>query len=189
MEPTGTAISPEAAPRDVTRLRAAARGDVQAYAEIVEPRLAGAFCLAATILGSPSEAAAATQDAFVAAWRELPGLHDPRAFDGWFERILVNECRMQVRRHGVATAAAGDAELARLTTARRSATLDESAVLDILDDRFEQLDPDDRAMLALRLVGDRPITDIAAALHLPVGTVKWRLHEARRALGAALESV
>jgi RNA polymerase sigma-70 factor (ECF subfamily) len=136
--------------------------------------------------GAP-DAAGAAQDAFTAAWRELPRLRDPRGFDAWFDRILVNACRMQVRRHPAHGRAVGDEALARLRTAAGSPTLDEAAVLDILDDGFELLDADDRAMLALWLVGARSVSDIGLVLHLPVGTVKWRLHEARRVLGSVLE--
>jgi RNA polymerase sigma-70 factor (ECF subfamily) len=166
-------------------------GDIPAFAQAIEPMLPGAFRLAAAMLGNGPDAAEATRDAVAAAWRELPSLGDPAEFEAWFDRILVNGCRMRARagRTPGPAGAQDDAERARLEAARRSATLEREAVLDILDDQFERLDPDDRAMLALLYVEDRPVTDIAALLHLPVGTVKWRLHEARRALAAALESV
>ena len=35
---------------------------------------------------------------------------------------------------------------------------------------------------------DRPLDEIAAIVHMPVVTVKWRLHEARKVLHAALEA-
>jgi DNA-directed RNA polymerase specialized sigma24 family protein len=36
---------------------------------------------------------------------------------------------------------------------------------------------------------DRPLAEIAEIVHRPVGTVKWRLHEARAVLLRALETV
>ena len=44
-------------------------------------------------------------------------------------------------------------------------------------------------MVVLHHLEDRPLAEIAALLHMPVGTVKWRLHEARRVLYGALETV
>ena len=184
--PTGVPVSGD--PGDTVRLRAAARGDVHAFTEIVAARLVPAYRLACAILGSPSDAADATQDAFVAAWRELPRLRDPAEFGSWFDRIVVGQCRMLARQR-VAAGHPGDDALARLVSASTSLALDADALLDLLDDRFEQLDPDDRAILALRHLDGRPVADIGVALHLPVGTVKWRLHDARRELAVVLESV
>lgn len=176
-------------PGDSVRLRAAARGDVHAFTEIVAARLGSTYRLACTILGNPSDAADATQDAFVAAWRELPRLRNPAEFASWLDRIVVDQCRMLARQRVAAGGLPGDDALARLVSASTSLALDADALLDLLDDRFEQLDPDDRAILALRHLQERPVADIGIALHLPVGTVKWRLHDARRALAVVLESV
>jgi DNA-directed RNA polymerase specialized sigma24 family protein len=43
-------------------------------------------------------------------------------------------------------------------------------------------------ILALHHVDERPVTEIARALGIPVGTAKWRLHAARRALERAMEA-
>jgi len=47
---------------------------------------------------------------------------------------------------------------------------------------------DQRTLLALHHLEERPVAEIAAALGVPVGTVKWRLHDARRALERAMEA-
>jgi RNA polymerase sigma-70 factor (ECF subfamily) len=71
----------------------------------------------------------------------------------------------------------------------QTTTLDRIEVLDLLESAFEGLDPDDRAMVVMHHLEDRPLAEIAEAMHMPVGTVKWRLHEARQALQRALEAV
>ena len=53
---------------------------------------------------------------------------------------------------------------------------------------FDRLPPEQRAILVLHHVEEQPIGRIAAALGIPAGTVKSRLHTARRALDAALEA-
>jgi RNA polymerase sigma factor (sigma-70 family) len=51
---------------------------------------------------------------------------------------------------------------------------------------FDRLSPDDRAILALRFYADLEIPDAAAALGIPLGTAKSRLH---RALGRLREQL
>jgi RNA polymerase sigma-70 factor (ECF subfamily) len=54
---------------------------------------------------------------------------------------------------------------------------------------MEHLDCDQRSILVLHHVQDRPIAEIAKVLGIPSGTVKWRLHAARAALQRALDEV
>ncbi len=44
-------------------------------------------------------------------------------------------------------------------------------------------------MVVMHHLEGRPLAEIAALLHMPVGTVKWRLHQARGVLQHALEAV
>ena len=162
---------------------------MRAFEAIVESTLPRAYRIAAAILGNESDAADAAQNALVAAWRELPRLRDCAAFDAWFQRILVNECRMRLRSAHrrpevplVPSVATG-----RLQHEVESTALGRVEALDMLETAFARLDPEDRAMVVLHHLEDRPLSEIAAALHLPVGTVKWRLYEARGALQRALE--
>ena len=53
---------------------------------------------------------------------------------------------------------------------------------------FDRLQPHQRLVLALHHVEDRPVAEIARTLGIPVGTVKSRLHHARRALERAMEA-
>jgi len=179
-----------AAGGDLPRLRAACSGDAGAFLELASSRLPVAFRLASAVLGAEVDAADVTQMALVAAWRELPRLRDPAGFDTWFYRILFDECRMRARRRaGDGANSDGAAAKARLEAASTARMLDGATIVDMLEDAFEQLDPDDRALLVLTYLEGSPTADIAAVLHLPAGTVKWRLHEARRGLGMVLESM
>jgi RNA polymerase sigma-70 factor, ECF subfamily len=191
MHPATAEVTDLADAGDLRRLRAAATGDATAFGDIAESRLPAAFRLAAAIVGSEAGAADATQNTLVAAWRELPRLRDLGRFDIWFRRVLVNECRMHVRRRSRVRGLSRATEQGRprRRDATEATTLDREAVLDLLDEAFERLDPDDRAMVVLHHLEDRPLSEIAACLHMPVGTVKWRLHEARRTLHEALEAI
>ncbi len=78
-------------------LRARA-GDREAFELIVLAKGEPMFRTALAILGSEADARDATQEAFIAAWTRFAGLRDPERFDAWLGRILINECRMALRK-------------------------------------------------------------------------------------------
>jgi RNA polymerase sigma-70 factor (ECF subfamily) len=188
MQPAIVQVTEVVAIDEVALVRRARVGDAAAFEALAAASLAGAYRLASAILGDQSEAADATQNALIAAWRELPRLRDEHRFAAWFHRILVNECRMRVRARGRVREVGleGVGELA-YRAGPVGDTLDRVEILDVLEGAFEQLDADDRAMVVMHHLEDRPLAEIAASLHMPVGTVKWRLHEARQVLQRALE--
>ena len=59
---------------------------------------------------------------------------------------------------------------------------------DALGRAINRLTIDQRSILALHHLEERPVAKIAAVLGIPVGTAKWRLHAARQALERALEA-
>lgn len=187
MQPATVQVTEIMALSDAKRVREARGGDVRAYEAIALAAIPGAFRLASAILGNEDDAADATQNALLAAWRELPRLREVTGFEPWFHRILVNECRMQVRRGSVRNIRLdGDAGETR-TAALAAPMLDREEAMDLLEGAFQRLDPDDRALVVMHHLEDRPLAEIAACMHMPVGTVKWRLHEARQMLQRALE--
>ena len=72
-------------------------GDTAAFEILIAPRLDRCFRLAWSILSNDADAADAMQDALVAAWRQIPRLRDPAAFDGWLNRVVANAALMQRR--------------------------------------------------------------------------------------------
>jgi RNA polymerase sigma-70 factor (ECF subfamily) len=176
-EPSATMVTDQAL---VARAR---NGDLAAFEAIAADRLPALYRFARAILGSDGAAADATTTTLVAAWRELPLLDDPARFDGWLERILVSECRMDVERAVQPTSAnVGDA------MPGASDELDREAILTMLGEAFESLDAVDRAVVVLHDLEGRTPAAIGGSLHMPVGTVRWRLHEAHERFRGALEA-
>ncbi len=68
------------------------------------------------------------------------------------------------------------------------AELDRLARSEAIGGAFDRLREDERILLAMHYVDERPVAEIARTLGIPVGTVKWRLHAARAALERALEA-
>jgi RNA polymerase sigma-70 factor, ECF subfamily len=166
-------------------LRARA-GDGEAFELIVEARGEHLLRTARAILGSEADAYDATQEAFIAAWRGMAGLRDLDRFEAWLGRILVNACRMTLRRRGrVREVALPDG-----SDVRAGGQTDNPAADDFgreFDAAFAQLSADQRAILVLHHLHGYGVAEIGAWLGVPTGTVKWRLHRARRALRLAWE--
>lgn len=155
---------------------AARLGDEEAFARLVHAEAPGAYRLALSIVRSPTEAEDAVQDAFLRAWRDIGSLRTPVLWPGWFRRLTVRAALDRARR-------ARRVRETDLDQALEHAGSDEMAVaaerLEILR-AFDRVGPDDRAILALRYLQDLEVPDVAAAMGVPLGTAKSRIH---RALG------
>ena len=169
----------------------ARHGDRLAFESLVDGRAAATFRIAMAILGNEADARDATQEAFLRAWRDLPGLRDADRFDGWFGRILVNACRSAVRgRHrrsvreiSVGAMPGGGEGFDPPGPADDTRTADS----DVFDRALDRLSVAERTLLALHHFEELPLEAIGARLGIPAKTVKSRLFSARRALERALE--
>ena len=163
----------------------ARRGDQAAFEILLRERMDRLFQTASVILGNESDARDAVQETCLSVWRNLPRLRDPDRFDAWLMRVLVNECRSRLRKRSRVREIHIEPEFEQAGPASDDPA--QSAETDSIARAFERLDPDARAILVLHHVRHEPISTIAAALQVPPGTVKSRLHTARVALARALE--
>jgi RNA polymerase sigma-70 factor (ECF subfamily) len=155
----------------------ARKGDHDAFAELARAAVVRLDRAARLILRDPELARDAVQDGLIRAWRDLPGLRDPEAFDGWLHRLTVNACLDLARRRRRRPIEV------ELSSIHHPAVADDSVGIarrDLVDNVLRSLDPDGRAIVVLHYYLGMPLPQVAATLSIPVGTVKSRLH---RALG------
>jgi len=175
---------------DGIALVAAARArDRDAFARLVTLETPEAWRLTYAILRSTVDAEDALQDAFVTAWTRLPDLRDPARWAGWFRRIVVSAAIDHYRRRR---------RRALASYIRRVEPVPDASVevelRDAVDEQLASLEPVDRALLTLRYGLDLEMGAVAAALGMPVGTAKSRVHRALqrlrqgRSLGALPEA-
>lgn len=166
-------------------------GDHAAFAELAEMVAGRLAAVARLILRDEHAAQDAVQEALVDAWRDIRGLRDPDRVEAWLYRILVNACRDRARAdrwralhelHGEIREVAPPATGQLPSPARDLETRDE------LERALARLPAEHRAVLVLTYYLDLPLLEAAAALSIPVGTMKSRLTRARAALRAALEA-
>ena len=130
----------------------------------------------------------AAQEALIRLWEHRASV----SVDGarpWLMRTTHNLCIDQIRRGRVRSEIGDGDEIveARPDAAPGPQRLAESGDLRRLIDRaLEALSPDDRAVIVMREVQALPYDEIAAALEVPLGTLKARLHRARERLRTRL---
>lgn len=180
-----TALAPE------QLLERAAGGDAAAFDAVLRPRLDRLFRMALAITRNEADARDAVQEACVSAWRQLPRLRQRERFDSWLAQILVNACRAHLRRQRRSTvrevSVDGEVNPTETIAYATGGHGEQVAEVEAIQRAFNRLDPDTRTLLALHYQEEQPLADIARSLGQPVGTIKWRLSNARKALDRALE--
>jgi RNA polymerase sigma-70 factor (ECF subfamily) len=151
----------------------AQEGDHDAFVVLVDASIARLDAAARLILRDAELARDAVQDAMVRAWRDLPGLRDPDRFGPWLHRLTVNACLDQARRRRRRVI---EVELTAFDQPPVADATAQVADRDLLDRALARLDPEQRAVVVLRFFLELSLPETAAALGIPLGTVKSRLH-------------
>ena len=162
----------------------AQRGDTEAFGILAFELSDRLFAVAHRILRDFDSAGDVLQVTLLRIWRDLPSLRDPDLIEGWSYRILVRVCHDQLRKQRRRAPA-----LQLLTTDGVQA--DPAVAIanrEQLDRAFRTLSTEQRAAIVLHYYRDLTIPEIADVLRVPVGTVRSRLHYAKRALRAAIEA-
>jgi RNA polymerase sigma-70 factor (ECF subfamily) len=172
----------ERATSDDDLVRRFQQGQEEAFVQLMRRHERRVYNLAYRMLGNAEEARDAAQDAFLSCFRNLGRFREESAFSTWLHRIAVNVCYDSLRKRST-----HPVEAIRFPEAPTAPDHGDQAATSIDVQRaLLAVSPEFRAVLILHEIQDLPVEEVAAALDLPVGTVKSRLHRGRVALGRAL---
>ena len=170
-------------------VRAAQKGDAQAFRELVVKYQRRVFQLALGMLKDPDDAMDISQETFVRVHRYLPSFKGDSSFFTWTYRIAMNLCLDAQRRKGRAERidategdeaeieAAMDPPSAALAGPQR-ATLN-NELKEKIEEALQGLSENHRSILLLREVEGLSYEDLAKVLGIRKGTVMSRLFHAR----------
>lgn len=169
-------------------------GDADAFGEIVRRWERRIFALAFGMLGREEDARDATQETFLAAFRNLRGFRGEAKVSSWLHRIAVNQCITRQRRAKVRNEAALDDEEEK-NASSFAAPLDVSParVVENLERTVavrravNSLPSELRQVIVMKEFEELTFREIADALELPLSTVKSRLYTALRQLQMRLQ--
>ncbi|MCE5234600.1 MAG: sigma-70 family RNA polymerase sigma factor [Clostridiaceae bacterium] len=134
------------------------------------------FTVSFSILHDQELCADAVQNALLKAWRSRRSLRDPEKFNGWLVKIVMNESKTLLRRPATLPLR----EEIPAGQFGHEVKLDVANAVLGLDERY-------RIPIALFYFEDMPVSEIAALLDLPKGTVISRLSRAREKLRKELK--
>lgn len=147
----------------------------QDFADQILSRERTLYRVARAMLKNPADQQDAVSEAVAKAWQKLPTLREEKYFATWLTRILINECTTILRRQKRITLMADWKEDAIQQKAGFDEPSQVNAALDALPDKL-------RLTVTLHYLEGFSLEDIAQMQRLPIGTVKSRLHEGRKAL-------
>lgn len=169
-------------------------GDAEAFGEIVRRWERRIFALAYGMLGREEDARDATQETFLAAFRNLRGFRGEAKVSSWLHRIAVNQCITRQRRARVRSESALDEEQEK-NSATFSVPLDLSPgrltegaqVTEAVRSAVNSLPLELRQVVVMKEFEELTFREISEALALPLSTVKSRLYTALRQLQMKLQ--
>jgi RNA polymerase sigma-70 factor (ECF subfamily) len=177
----------------VTRAR---QGDPAAFGELVDRHRSAVYRAALAALGSHADAEDAAQDAFLLAYRRLASFRGDASFKTWLLTIAwhqaINQRRSLTRAWRRMVEPKGDDEADGMVSVAASGPTPEQSAADAqlrraIGGAIRRLSPTLRDALLLAQSGDYSYAEIGAMLRVPVGTIKWRVSEARRRVRQALQ--
>ena len=172
-------------------VRAARGGDADAFEALVRRYEKPVYALTLRMCGNPADAQEAAQEAFLSAWQSLPFFRGEASFSTWLYRLASNLCidflRNTRRKPAVPlTFEDPEGEEQRIEVVDPAPQPEEALLASEqqaqLDAAMQELEPEHRRILTLRVVNDLSYTDIAEILGIKEGTVKSRLARAREKL-------
>ena len=187
---------------DAQLVAQAKAGSQEAFCELVERHKGRAMSIALGLLGHCEEAKDASQEAFVKAYRALPGFRGEAAFATWLHRIVVNECQSALRARTRQTrrlwfpapndAGESEEDFVTLVPSQQPSARDmahDAETARLLRQAITQLSPRQRAVVTLRYLQGCSLDEVAQALGCATGTVKAQLSRAHRHLRSRLRGV
>jgi RNA polymerase sigma-70 factor (ECF subfamily) len=165
-------------------------GDAEAFGEIVRRWERRIFALAYGILGREEDARDATQETFLAAFRNLRGFRGDAKVSSWLHRIAVNQCITRQRRAKVRGESALDDEVGEFAT---PVSYSPSSVVEGRQETLavrraiNSLPMELRQVVIMKEFEELTFREIADALDVPLSTVKSRLYTALKQLQMRLQ--
>ena len=182
---------------DLSLVRRVQKGDKSAFDALVLKYQHKVLKLVQRYVRDPAEAEDVTQDAFIKAYRALPGFRGDSAFYTWLYRIAINTAKNSLvssRRRPMTYDLDGEGNGPDLSQRLRDPDTPERLLLTdeiraTVNRAIDNLPEDLRTAIVLRELEGLSYEDIARTMDCPVGTVRSRIFRAREAIDRHLTVV
>lgn len=159
-------------------------GDAAALEELVERYHGPLLYFVRRMLGDSRGAEDVLQNTWVAVVRNLRKLRDPEAFSAWLYRIARNKVYQRLRKRNRVLPLSEEVEKAVAPEETENFSVDDAARV---HECLERVRLEHREVLVLRFLEQMSYQDIAVVVGCGLGTVRSRIHYAKRALRREME--
>jgi RNA polymerase sigma-70 factor (ECF subfamily) len=179
-------------------IRDAQRGDLEAFNRLVLAYQELLYNTALRVLGDEDLAADATQEAFLSAFRALNSYRGG-SFKAWLTRTVINACYDELRRKKRRPTTPLEPEVGNGEemesprwladpSASPEEQLDQAELEHAIQHCLDALPADFKTVVVLADIQGLDYTEVARAVHVPLGTIKSRLARARLRLRECLQA-
>jgi len=180
---------------DEALVRAAQRGNMQAFEELVARHRDKIYARAYSMMRNEEDAIDLSQEAWVKAWQRLKQFQRESSFSTWMTRIVINLCLDQLRRQKRQRAesieamdeeSGGVERQMPVVTVNPTEGLERAELRARIDRGLNQLSEAHRTVLVLHEFEQMEYKLIAKTMGCSIGTVMSRLFYARRRMAGLL---
>lgn len=182
---------------DVALWKAAQRGDMRAFEELVGRHRDKVYARAFSMIRNEEDAIDLSQEAWVKAWQRLKQFQGDSSFLTWMTRIVINLCLDKLRKQkreraesieNLEEESGGVERQMPMVTINPTERLERSELRQRIDKALGQLSYEHRTVLILHEFEDLEYKEIAKRMQCSIGTVMSRLFYARRKMAALMAS-
>jgi RNA polymerase sigma-70 factor (ECF subfamily) len=183
---------------DEKLVKAAQKGDMVAFEELVGRHRDKIYARAFSMMRNEEEAIDLSQEAWVKAWQRLVQFQGDSSFVTWMTRIVINLCLDQIRKNKRQRAESieqmneetgGVERQMPVIEVNPTAGLERGELRAKIDEALGKLSHEHRTVLVLHEFEDLEYKEIAKRMKCSIGTVMSRLFYARRKMAALLASL
>ena len=142
------------------------------------------FVLVDRIVSCQEDAEELTQDVFLKAFQQLSSFKAESSFSTWIYRIATNIAISAVRKKRNDVLRLDDSVFANLSDTQVDAELEDESEeqMERLQQAMNQLEADERALITLYYLEEKPLAEVAFILGMTEGNAKVKLHRIRKKL-------
>lgn len=142
------------------------------------------FVLVDRIVSCQEDAEELTQDVFLKAFQQLSSFKAESSFSTWIYRIATNLAISAVRKKRNDVLRLDDSVFANLSDTQVDEALEDDSEeqMERLQQAMNQLEADERALITLYYLEEKPLAEVAFILGMTEGNAKVKLHRIRKKL-------
>jgi RNA polymerase sigma-70 factor (ECF subfamily) len=158
-------------------IRKAQKGDWDSFSQVIFSVKDQAYRIAYCYLYNENDSMDAVCDAMEKAYRKIRSLREPQFFSTWFIRIVINECKTQLKKKN-------NVRFHMEVPASKKQNSEEIVDLKMA---LQSLSSSERVIIQMKFFLGYTFQEIAEAIEMPEGTVKTKLYKTLKLLKSKLE--